>query len=425
MILDIYRLLLPDKTYVNKSFQINCDVTEFQSLDENSQESRLTFDIDYHKQLYGFSLSQQEINNYLSHYKIWNYFLDTGKDFCMIIESNVEVRIEKLILKELIKSLPNDTDIFFPYNRIESYKSGKKRVQSMMNSNIFELYNRELYAEGINKWGNSIYILSKQGAKKLTEIRHIKDRLDNTIFILSLDNILNLYYDEVPWFKEDFIDWKEWPERNQIMWKELLSLTPWDEMSKKMAQNLLKAISELALKYDIKLILQGGTHLGYIQHNGIMLWDDDIDIGIAEESLDLFFEKLDSLENICFGTFTEKMTNTTYYKIWSKKGTPIEGYKYTFPFIDLWVYNVVYPDFIFKNGIICPNSAKYELNKVIFEGAYYYTTGNSLEVLDSRYSSWRDEIRVYPYSHKLERGYFPNFRIKIKTDRNGKMIKVE
>lgn len=425
MTFDIYRLLLPEEFYVNKCIQVDHDITEFQTIEEISKEMNLFIDWDYHKDLYGFPLSQQEINNYLSHYKIWSFFLNTGKDFCMIVESNVEISIQGSILKELIKSLPEDTDIFFPYDRIESHKLSKEKIKSMINSNIFELHNTELYAGGINKWGNSIYILSKQGAKKLTETIHIKDRLDNTIFSLSMNNALNLYYDNVSWFKEDLIDWTEWPERNFIMWNQLLKMSPWNEMSKKTAQNILKVVSEIALKYDIKLILQGGTHLGYIQHNGIMLWDDDIDIGISEESLDFFLEKLDTLEDICFDTFIEKMTDTAYFKIWSKKGSPIEGYEYTFPFIDLWVYNIVYPDYVFKNGIICPDSAKYELDKVLFEGAYYYITGNSLEVLDSRYSSWRDEIRVYPYSHKLERGYFPNFRIKIKTDRKGRMIKVE
>ena len=44
-------------------------------------------------------------------------------------------------------------------------------------------------------------------------------------------------------------------------------------------------IIEVCEKYNLKLILQGGTLLGYIRHNGFIPWDDDIDFGIMRSDV--------------------------------------------------------------------------------------------------------------------------------------------
>lgn len=114
----------------------------------------------------------------------------------------------------------------------------------------------------------------------------------------------------------------------------------------------MRTLSELSQSSGIPLILQAGTHLGYVRMGGILPWDDDV---------------------------------------------------------DLWVYNVVGNDFVFWNKIVCPNSALYPLENIHFEGFVFQQPGNTEEVLNSRYVDWKTMIRVYPWIHRLEQGGNPMF----------------
>lgn len=189
----------------------------------------------------------------------------------------------------------------------------------------------------------------------------------------------------------------------------VLSHCSWTEERKRKVRLLLRTLSELSQSSGIPLILQAGTHLGYVRMGGILPWDDDVDLGIEEKHLSTFLALLNQYNSLKWRKILELSSRTYYYKIWSEEGETIDGYDYTFPFIDLWVYNVVGNDFVFWNKIVCPNSALYPLENIHFEGFVFQQPGNTEEVLNSRYVDWKTMIRVYPWIHRLEQGGNPMF----------------
>lgn len=153
-----------------------------------------------------------------------------------------------------------------------------------------------------------------------------------------------------------------------------------------------------------------------------MPWDDDVDIGIEEDNLEVFLKELKTHTELDFDIFAEPWSKTHYYKVWFKKGKKIDQYKYTFPFVDLWIFNKINNDLIFKNGIICPNTIKYGYDEITFEGSPFKIPHNSIECLDARYKDWKKTIRVYVWSHMKEDYGFHRLKASINVDEKGKII---
>jgi len=115
------------------------------------------------------------------------------------------------------------------------------------------------------------------------------------------------------------------------------------------AIKLLKQTIDILNEFDIKHMLISGTLLGYIRHNDFIPWDDDIDILVDESilkkkeliarkygNINLFYRnKYDSIK-ICFTNGSEIDDGE-----WEEKyidGLFPEKKKYTFPFVDMFIY---------------------------------------------------------------------------------------
>lgn len=419
----IYQIILPESIITNNS-EIKLggkEDSEIEKIDHiNSiKEEELSIDKNPHKERFGFELSDSEISNFLSHREAWKKFIDTNLPWCLIIESNTNLDTSIKKISSTINKLPADWDVFFPYDYEENTQT--MNGKNLLNINTWEFCKIESYLLGY-KLGNSIYMLSRSGAKKLLDINTIDDRLDDTILKMTQnDPELEVYSMNVKWFDRNQIEDYNWSERLELIYEEAKNQTSWTDEKLESAKELLKIISDIGSNKNIDLILEAGTLLGYVRHGGIMFWDDDIDIGIEEKNLDIFIDEIKKHKDLRIsGEF--KYRGTRFFKIWNVNGEKLEKHKYTFPFIDLWVYKLDNNDLTFENNIRYPNTAKLGFEEVIFEGFKYKIPKNSLEALDSRFVDWRDTIRIYTWSHRFDKHSFKYLYIPIKTDTNGKMI---
>ena len=88
----------------------------------------------------------------------------------------------------------------------------------------------------------------------------------------------------------------------------------------RMLYQLLYDIDAIFIKNKIHYWVDGGTLLGAIRHQGIIPWDDDVDIGILEKDILKFEECIDAI-NECGYDICPFYWG---YKIFSIRGTPIK-----------------------------------------------------------------------------------------------------
>ena len=389
----------------------------------NKVEEDVSIDYGFHKEQYGFPLSNSEILNFMAHRIAWKQFLNTNEPWCIMLENNVSLNAELHEIYNAIQVLPEDWELFFPYDpfRIQEGMIQNNPAKFLVNPNSWEMNDWEPYFLGY-KWGNSIYFINREGARRLLSIVTIRQRLDDEILTLAKAEEVSMYAGDINRFDYKQIEPVVFCDRNKLIWKAICEGSTWTSFREEKARRLLKVMSDAAEGLKIDILLEAGTLLGYIRHGGIMPWDDDIDLAIEENKLPIFLEQLKELDGIRYGQFSEFHTGTPYYKIWYEDDEVIENYQYKFPFVDLWLFNKNGGDLVFKNGFIYPTSASCDFVEIMFEGAKFKIPHNSIEILDTRFKDWKKKIRVYSWSHRFEKHQFIPLSLDIEVNADGRLV---
>jgi lipopolysaccharide cholinephosphotransferase len=171
----------------------------------------------------------------------------------------------------------------------------------------------------------------------------------------------------------------------------------------------------LLTHFGIDYWVDSGTTLGVIRHKGIIPWDDDIDIGILKKDVKNFLNLKDVFKKAGFS-----ITKVWFgYKIFYSNRKNIEGFDYSFPFLDVFVFDIIdgkyqlyykqaretWPKGYWKQNELFPLK-KYNFGEIKVCGP-----ANPLDYFNRMYGKDWNEIAYRQYDHEKEEDVE---RIKVK-----------
>lgn len=367
-------------------------------------------DHEYFNDYYGVNITPYEIQNYIAHYSIWQHFLSNSTDdVCLVLEEGVEININMEELQVYLSDATLSWELFFPYDKISS--EGRQNILELSASK-FGFY-----------WGSYSYFLKKDGAMKMLVSDIITQPVDEEMVKRSFCGKLSTIFAKTDWFKYDESTSPSFINRNQSVKEAIFSHQAWESRQKKDAIGIMQYLSSLAIKINIDLFLHAGTLLGGVRHNGIMPWDDDIDLMMNEKDIDIFIQKVKEEGLVEHCTWIWPKTEQEYHKFWFKTGKKTEGFPYLFPFIDIWILSEKENNQIHTcDGYHFMHDVYYPAKPCLFEGCNLKLPNNYLHILDIKYPEWRTRIKVFSWSHQLKKGAFKPLSLAIKVNESGRYI---
>ena len=172
----------------------------------------------------------------------------------------------------------------------------------------------------------------------------------------------------------------------------------WTSDERSLALSLLVIAKKILSLGNVQPTLICGSLLGSIRHNGLIPWDDDLDVSIPEDSWESLSGQSSLFEQYGLTFFTCK--NTITHKVHFKN--------IPFPFIDIFKHVQTDEKTMRSYGHITkfytdvPIECWYPFQEYPFETIFFPVPAVPEAFLDGKYPGWRDIADTGEWDHKRE-----------------------
>ncbi len=170
--------------------------------------------------------------------------------------------------------------------------------------------------------------------------------------------------------------------------------------------HMMNDVHRLFVHFKLPYWIDGGSILGSIRHGGIIPWDDDLDIGILKKDEKRFLRLRSVLEKAGYSISPVWFG----YKIFYSDRPHIEGFDYSFPFMDVFIFDLIdgeykleredaremWPKESWKKTDLFPLK-EYPLGEIVAMGP-----AKHLDYLNKMYGNDWNEIAYRQWDHEAE-----------------------
>ena len=125
----------------------------------------------------------------------------------------------------------------------------------------------------------------------------------------------------------------------------------------RLAECMLYDLDRVLRAHGIRVFMVYGTFLGAVRHQGVIPWDDDIDVGIFAEDESRLLQVRDDLLTYGYGLKRHQIqwddSTLEYYKVWIASRPSRTIYPYSWPFVDIWVFRPTGRLNEITDGVLC------------------------------------------------------------------------
>ncbi|TYR30772.1 hypothetical protein FXV77_21890, partial [Sphingobacterium phlebotomi] len=213
-------------------------------------------------------------------------------------------------------------DVLFPYDKI--HHKAENLPLSISRFGFF--------------WGTYSYFIHRDVVADLLRIcRYITAPLDEVLVAIGLKKRIKLLCIDTDWFRFDQSASISFVARKQTVIDYVDNYVVWSDEEIEEVRIIMHYLSAVASEVDVKIFLHAGTLLGAIRHGKIMNWDDDVDLMIDKKDSKALLDRIIRDKKYNITKWIWKTTGKAYYKVWKPGGYKVEGFEYTFPFVDIWI----------------------------------------------------------------------------------------